>query len=897
MRYFDSSIVAWFIIACNSSVVLSFVTHHIQNHHSYLARLETINNAVGDDSIESLWLLEEEDGGDEDDDDFQFQSPLPTIKSTAKRSTATQKELLNRTSMNRSSKEGQRRNVDQEIIREDSSDNNKVQTVGVGRHGYNMTTLHNVNYDVKRYFPSNEEITYQIRLDLLKEYHKLHGDCNVPFRYTCDVFDYGLGGEKKETYSIALGRWLHNLRKRYQSNQEKVPEKFKRELDSLGINWDGVGARKRPGTFRNRCNQLKEFTMKNGHDRVPLVSETRSLGLWVERQKALYRKLLEGGDCGDQLPPERVMLLRDSGLNLDFLENESKNGRYSVRQKLFDKEWQSIYNLLKTHQDQNGKFDVTYDPQSEHFGSLLRFVAEQRYQYEIVRNAYFSGVGIIKSTLTPERLQALVDIKFDFSSELPLPCPWNDIVYETFDVVINMKLMKEHRDKTGSCDITLVDVYASKNVGEMLRMFRFQQRLRWEYRNTESSSFQRKIDFLIDRPEFDLVEKLNKLEFCWDCVSVTTPSTADMEEEFEWWEMYHDLVRYRHVNGDYLLEPGSVWYSTELDDWFQEQNVKFSNIFNLISSKDEESCTLPLSEWHYLVLKSAGFGTSSDGCLLPYSAGRKPAVLNLEPNLLAQIDGLPSELQELAMHGNRIQKAEQLAWLIRFASIRRYYSLEGPGNLSNLSPDDTSGHRLLMWANHQRKQYANFLQGKKSTITKKRIELLNSIGFDWTINAPGGREEWEEMKSELIQFREQFGHCFVPAAYPLNKKLGQWVLLQRQIYQHGRNAKKHGFMLPTTLSKDKEKELVDIGLDLKLDNLSFGNMAYEVMWKCRIKELASFKEIHGHCDVPLDYTSPYYDLGVWAREQRILYTRLKEGISSQLNKSRADDLEQIGFAW
>ena len=69
------------------------------------------------------------------------------------------------------------------------------------------------------------------------------------------------------------------------------------------------------------------------------------------------------------------------------------------------------------------------------------------------------------------------------------------------------------------------------------------------------------------------------------------------------------------------------------------------------------------------------------------------------------------------------------------------------------------------------------------------------------------------------------------------------------------------------------------------------------MWKCRIKELASFKEIHGHCNVPFDYTSPYYDLGVWAREQRILYMRVKEGIPSQLSKSRADDLEQIGFSW
>jgi hypothetical protein len=793
-----------------------------------------ISYAGGDDSIESLWLLEEDDydEADGEEDSLQFQPSLLSIKGDSKRSTA-KKQMLNFIPINGSSQKVRKQKLGRvAIVREDTSDGMKEQTVGVGRYGYNMTTLHNVNYDVKRYFPSNEEVTYQIRLDLLKDYHEEHGDCNVPFRYTCHVFDYGPGGEKKETYSIALGRWLHNLRKRYQNNPKKVPEKFKCELDLLGINWDGVGARKRPGTFRSRCNQLKEFTIQNGHDRVPLVAATRSLGLWVERQKTLYRKILEGGDCGDQLPPERVKMLRESGLNLELLENESKNGKFSVRQKVFDKEWQSLYNMLKTYQDQNGKFDVTYDPQSENFGVLLHFIAEQRYQYDIVRKTYFSGTGIIKSTLTPERLQALVDIKFDFTSDLPLPSPWNDVANETFDVDVNMKLMKERRDKSGSCDITLVDVYASKNVDEMLRLFRFQQRLRWEYRNAESSSFQKKIDFMIDKPEFDLIKKLNDLGFCWDCLLQATPNTAVVEEEFEWWEMYHDLMRYRDANGDYLLEPGSPWYSTELDDWFQEQNVKFSELCDLNSSADDENCTSLTSEWHYQLLKNAGFGTSANDCVLPDSAGRKPAVLGLEPNLLSEIDDLPSELQELAMHGNRAQKAEQLAWLIRFASIRRYYSQEGPGNLSNLSSEDTSGHRLLMWANHQRKQYANFIQGKKSTITKKRIEMLNSIGFDWKINAPGGKEEWEDMKSELIKFKEQFGHCFVPAAYPLNKKLGQWVLLQRQMYQQGTSAKKHGIILPATLSIDKENELNDIGLDLKLDNLSFGNMAYDVV-RCK----------------------------------------------------------------
>ena len=69
------------------------------------------------------------------------------------------------------------------------------------------------------------------------------------------------------------------------------------------------------------------------------------------------------------------------------------------------------------------------------------------------------------------------------------------------------------------------------------------------------------------------------------------------------------------------------------------------------------------------------------------------------------------------------------------------------------------------------------------------------------------------------------------------------------------------------------------------------------LWMCRLEELAAFKEIHGNCDVPIDYTSPHYDLGLWTREQRILFHRYKEGTPSQLDKRRIDDLEQLGFSW
>lgn len=64
-----------------------------------------------------------------------------------------------------------------------------------------------------------------------------------------------------------------------------------------------------------------------------------------------------------------------------------------------------------------------------------------------------------------------------------------------------------------------------------------------------------------------------------------------------------------------------------------------------------------------------------------------------------------------------------------------------------------------------------------------------------------------------------------------------------------------------------------------------------------MEELQQFKKIHGHCDVVFDYKSPYYDLALWVKEQRILYKRFTEGISSQLDEKRIEELDELGFTW
>ena len=62
------------------------------------------------------------------------------------------------------------------------------------------------------------------------------------------------------------------------------------------------------------------------------------------------------------------------------------------------------------------------------------------------------------------------------------------------------------------------------------------------------------------------------------------------------------------------------------------------------------------------------------------------------------------------------------------------------------------------------------------------------------------------------------------------------------------------------------------------------------MGELRFQELKGFKERHGHCNIPREYSR---GLGTWAVKQRHLD---KEGCRL-LDASRVQKLEELGFSW
>ena len=69
--------------------------------------------------------------------------------------------------------------------------------------------------------------------------------------------------------------------------------------------------------------------------------------------------------------------------------------------------------------------------------------------------------------------------------------------------------------------------------------------------------------------------------------------------------------------------------------------------------------------------------------------------------------------------------------------------------------------RLGVWVNNQRTQYKKFMEGKRSQMTRSRIDILNDIRFIWDAL----QDAFDLRLSQLVEYKEANGDCNVPMGY------------------------------------------------------------------------------------------------------------------------------------
>jgi hypothetical protein len=163
-------------------------------------------------------------------------------------------------------------------------------------------------------------------------------------------------------------------------------------------------------------------------------------------------------------------------------------------------------------------------------------------------------------------------------------------------------------------------------------------------------------------------------------------------------------------------------------------------------------------------------------CNVPYGWPENPALAKWVKGLrAAQKRGdLDFErTRRLDALGFGWERSGDARWDEMYAVLADYRRVHGHCRISTLSEDC----RLLgNWVHTQR------TLGKQGKLDRDRIARLDAIGFTWDHR----REQWDAMFAALEDFHRAAGHCDVPQTWSENRKLGNWVMMQRAAYKADR---------------------------------------------------------------------------------------------------------------
>ena len=259
------------------------------------------------------------------------------------------------------------------------------------------------------------------------------------------------------------------------------------------------------------------------------------------------------------------------------------------------------------------------------------------------------------------------------------------------------------------------------------------------------------------------------------------------------------------------------------------------------------------------------------GLTVPEPAGQMAARLYASPPRQRQAN-LPTGRTKKRQRGpgagtdsNLKHLPKNQLWQARFDELCRYKQEFGSCQVPVCSK--THPH-LGRWVDNQRQAYRMYMENKRSWLNTERIAALDSIGFIWVAQAIPALSFAERLQ-QLKEFREQNGHCRVPNRHPSG--LGKWIADQRR--------------RKDVMTQERWAQLDDAGMEWEKEK--------KYTWEDRMEKLRSFREEHGHTNVPPNHTDQ--DLARWVRNVRHMYTLRKKGKSSRLTDARVGGLVVLGF--
>ncbi|OEU21498.1 hypothetical protein FRACYDRAFT_180152, partial [Fragilariopsis cylindrus CCMP1102] len=118
---------------------------------------------------------------------------------------------------------------------------------------------------------------------------------------------------------------------------------------------------------------------------------------------------------------------------------------------------------------------------------------------------------------------------------------------------------------------------------------------------------------------------------------------------------------------------------------------------------------------------------------------------------------------------------DQTVWMNMYQKIVAYKKMHKNSMVPFRYQEDP---KLGWWVTTQRYKYRN------QELLPKRVDILNSIGFEWHGSEEKNQQLWMGMFHKLVVYKEMHENCMVPHHYLEDPKLGHWVSQQRLRYKN-----------------------------------------------------------------------------------------------------------------
>ena len=199
-------------------------------------------------------------------------------------------------------------------------------------------------------------------------------------------------------------------------------------------------------------------------------------------------------------------------------------------------------------------------------------------------------------------------------------------------------------------------------------------------------------------------------------------------------------------------------------------------------------------------------------------------------------------------------------WKMMYGQLLKYKKKYKSTSVPTRTFDDNRS--LGQWVVKQRCCYKN------NKLSQDRINLLNSINFDWN----PFDTQWTEIYERLLAYKNKYKSTSVPTTFEVDgRRLGRWVDNQRRLYNINK------------LSEDRINQLNSIG---------FVWSSRDTKWTEMYEKLLAYKNQYESTCVQKSYKADT-QLREWVRYQRKSFNNG----NPNLTVYKINILNSIGFVW